>query len=592
MRTWMILLLLFACWPFRLMAQGRYRVQYQPERSAADMGGLRLSAVFNSREDAQRYIEQLPARLVARGYLAASVDSARYDSTVASVWLYTGERYRWRHLRYDSTATAWMDRMPGRNLRMPDNAPLPPDSLQQLLLQYLASQGYPFAGLAWDSVHIENGWLDARMVLTTGPPYKLDSIVQTGTARFNRHFLYRYLQLRPGMPYNQQLLEQADQRLDELLFAERKKPSEMQMLGTGGVYNVFLDTRRSNVFNVLLGAMPASTQTPGEQLLITGDVNLLLRNALGAGETIAANWQQLQYKSPRINLLYQQPYLFSNRAGIDFQFDLFRKDTQFLNLQFRLGIPYQISLQQTGKVFYQLQRNNVAYVDTALVMQTRQLPDLADFTVSNLGVEWSLEATDYRYNPRRGTQAQVLSLGGLKTIRPNNTITNLKDPADPSYDYGNLYDTVQLRTYQLRIKGSLARYFPLGRQATVQTAVQGGWLQSANYYRNELFQIGGYKLLRGFDEESIYARGYLTGTLEYRYLTARNGYLFAFADGGLVQYKDQQQQFANRYVGAGLGIHFQTRNAVVNLSWAIGKRNDLPLDLRQSKIHLGFVNYF
>ena len=32
---------------------------------------------------------------------------------------------------------------------------------------------------------------------------------------------------------------------------------------------------------------------------------------LGAGETIGLNWQQLQVKSPRLNIIYQHPYLFN-----------------------------------------------------------------------------------------------------------------------------------------------------------------------------------------------------------------------------------------------------------------------------------------
>jgi hemolysin activation/secretion protein len=180
-------------------------------------------------------------------------------------------------------------------------------------------------------------------------------------------------------------------------------------------------------------------------------------------------------------------------------------------------------------------------------------------------------------------------MGGVKNIKKNADILALKVPG---FDFASLYDSLKLTTYQLRLKGSVARYFPMGRQATLKTAAQVGWLQSSNFFRNELFQIGGFKLLRGFDEESIFARGYMVGTAEFRYLTATNGYLFAFTDVGWARYDDELQQFSHTYWGGGLGINFQTRNSMVNLSWAIGKRNDLPLDVRQSKIHLGFVNFF
>jgi len=46
------------------------------------------------------------------------------------------------------------------------------------------------------------------------------------------------------------------------------------------------------------------------------------------------------------------------------------------------------------------------------------------------------------------------------------------------------------------------------------------------------------------------------------------------------------------YFGTGLGLAFETKAGIFNLAWAVGKRNDTELNLRQSKIHFGFVNYF
>ena len=44
-------------------------------------------------------------------------------------------------------------------------------------------------------------------------------------------------------------------------------------------------------------------------MLITGEATFNLKNSLGNGETIGINWQQIQIKSPRLDLSFQQPYL-------------------------------------------------------------------------------------------------------------------------------------------------------------------------------------------------------------------------------------------------------------------------------------------
>src|SRR5687768_18235138 len=48
-----------------------------------------------------------------------------------------------------------------------------------------------------------------------------------------------------------------------------------------------------------------------------------------------------------------------------------------------------------------------------------------------------------------------------------------------------LYDTVKLKSYQLRMLGSVAKYFPIGKQGTFKTAISGGAILSDNIYKNE-----------------------------------------------------------------------------------------------------------
>jgi len=291
-------------------------------------------------------------------------------------------------------------------------------------------------------------------------------------------------------------------------------------------------------------------------------------------------------------MLYQQPYLFGSKAGIDFYFDLFKKDTQFVNMQVRFGMPYEFSLSQLGKVLFLYQQTNVSTVDTNFVKQNRQLPDLGATSATSLGIDYTANSTDYRLSPRTGNELNISIAGGTKSIQPNADIENLKDPNNPDLDFSGLYDSISLNTFQFRIKVMAAKYFPMGRASVLKIGVTGGLYESGNYFRNELFQIGGFRLLRGFDEESIFAKDYGVLTTEFRLLSGKSSYFFGFVDGGYARYKDQLQQFGNSFIGSGLGMVLETKNSLINISWAIGKRNDLPLDLRQSKIHLGLINFF
>ena len=46
------------------------------------------------------------------------------------------------------------------------------------------------------------------------------------------------------------------------------------------------------------------------------------------------------------------------------------------------------------------------------------------------------------------------------------------------------------------------------------------------------------------------------------------------------------------FLGTGLGMAFETKAGIFNITYAVGKRDGDKFNFRQSKIHLGYVNYF
>ena len=365
-------------------------------------------------------------------------------------------------------------------------------------------------------------------------------------------------------------------------------------MGTGSVLNLYLKQRRSSQVNAIIGFLPNNDQLSSKKLLVTGEANINLQNAFGGGEALGLNWQQLQVKSPRLNIFYRHPYLFNSPLGVDFSFDMLRKDSSYLNINLNLGARYVLSESESGKIFLQHLQTIVSQggINEAQVIASKTLPDIADVSSLGLGVEFEKNKTNYRFNPRSGYQFNIGGSGGTKKIKKNNEILELKDPSDPSFDFDGLYDTVKLKSYQLRLLGAVAKYFPIGKQGTFKTAVNGGTILSDNIYRNELFQIGGYKMLRGFDEESEYLSQYAVGTLEYRYLIGLNSFFFGFVDGGWGRNNSHSSKYTHTYIGTGLGLALETKAGIFNLAWAVGKRDDTQFNLRQSKIHFGFVNYF
>ena len=551
---------------------------------------------FDNRNECISYINDLPANLVAKGYVTASLDSILYDSSFAKIVLYLGEQYQWAQLDAKQIDASILQSVGWREKTFTDK-PMDFSQVQQWqekVLNHLENNGYPFAKVYLDSLVLDSGKVKAKLKLDKGPSYKIDSIHVVGNAKISNEFLQRYLDIKNGSLFSKEKLFRISRRMRELTYVEEEYPSKLIWLGTGSTLEMYLKPKKSSQVNVLVGFLPNNDQLSSKKILITGEANLNLKNALGAGETIGLNWQQLQVKSPRLNILYQHPYLFNSPVGLDFSFDMFRKDSTFLNVNFQLGAQYILNINQAGKIFIQRTSTIVNGINKNFVTQYYRLPDEADVSSVSAGIDYEFNNTNYRLNPTKGNEFRVITAVGTKKIKKNNEILELKDPGNPSFDFGTLYDTVKLKTYQLRMKVSAAKYLPLGKQnrSTIKLAVNGGMFQSGNIFRNELFQIGGYKLLRGFDEESQYLSQFAVATVEYRFLVGQNSYFYAFGDGGWGGNNSQNADVDYTYFGTGLGLAFETKVGIFNLAWAVGKRSDLPFNLRQSKIHFGFVNYF
>jgi hypothetical protein len=571
-------------------AQNPYSLVVRPvDKDSVFVGeNLDLKTSFSSQLQCRQYIEKLPVALQTIGYIACSIDSISFADSQAVIFLYLGDKYNSVNLRIRKEDMQYLEgngweRKFGGNTSIPF---LDYQIMSSKLLDHFEDNGYPFAKVYLDSVKIENRRIHALLNIEKGFPYHIDSIRTFGPGKISRNFIHHYLDVEKGSLYNKGKLDKINQRLLELPYLEQSQPWDLSMLNTGSLINLYLRQKKSNQINVLAGFLPSNQQLGGK-LLLTVDANLKLNNAFGGGEQFGLLWQQLQPKSPKLHLVYTQPYIFNSPFSGDFLFELNKRDSSFLNIIGQIGLLYMLSGTKTAKVLFQTQKSNVLQIDTVSIKSTKKLPDVADVSSWNVGINYDVSNTDYRFNPRKGNDLTLFVSAGNKTIKKNNLVTQIRDTA---FDYNRLYDSVKPKTYQMRFTIREAHYFKLGTQSVLKTGLDAGYYLSSSYFRNELFQIGGYRLLRGFNEESIYTNRYLVGTIEYRYLLGLNSNFFVFSDMGVTSNNIIRQ--SNSYIGAGGGLSFRTPGGIFNLSYAVGRRDDTSFDIKQSKIHFGYVSIF
>jgi outer membrane protein assembly factor BamA len=589
--------LMIFLFPFVAFSQKKYTVQYiaAGKDTSSQIQQFNFKTIFDRRESAETYINKLPQMLVSRGFPTASVDSVLYDSTIAKVKLYIGAKYQWAQISTDSIEpyilenTGWSEKQfENKNIDF-----LRLRLQEQKIIEYFENSGYPFAAVSLKNIAIKDDKITAELHVTKGPLYHIDSIHVYGKVKIKNSFLQHYLGIYDGSVYNNQKLQQITRLIHDLPFLQEQQSWDVSMLGTGATLNLYLEPKRSSQVNVLIGFVPGNTITGKAQ--ITADVHLDLKNALGNGESILLNWQQLQPQSPRLNLGFSKPYVFNSNFGIDFSFDLLKRDSSYLQLNGIFGLQYMISSNKTFKIFYENESDFLLAggIDTNQIIYSKRLPANIDVSSGNVGIGYHFVNTNYRLNPRKGNELDITASGGIKKTSKNNDIVNLKDPLNPNFDFNSLYDSIKLKTYRFKVVATAAHYFPLGKMSTFKATANIGFLESPQNFQNELFRIGGYKILRGFDEESIYANQYAVFSGEYRYLLGPNSYFFGFSDLGFTKTKFNAVQYSNSFISGGIGLEFETKFGLLNLSYAVGKRNDVNFDIRNSsKIHFGYINYF
>ena len=542
---------------------------------------------FTNKFLCKQFIERLPGLLQTRGYIGASIDSIKEDSTTINCYMFLGNVYKWKKITFDS---ALLNILPaiGMDNSIREGAVynrLQAEIIQTKILDNYCNSGYPFAKISWENISIDSNNISGKLSVNRGNIYLLDSIRVIGNARININYLYHQLNIQDGTAFSIEKLELIDSKLKEIPFLKQSQPWSLEMLGNSFVLNLFLDTKKNNQVDAIMGFAPSNTQTGGS-LLLTVDAKLKLQNVLASGETMSLNWQQIQPQSPKLNLQFQRPYIFNSSFGLDFNFDIYKKDSSYLNISADLGVQYVLSTYQTAKFLIHSFRTNLLNIDTLTVIATKHLPDLMDLSINQLVVVYDYHKTNYRNNPRKGNDLTIELAAGSKQIRENSSITQIKD----TFRYSSLYDTVKMNSYTLKTRLNAAHYIPIHKNATFKTAIQAGIYNSQNYFTNELFQVGGTKTFRGFDEDAIYCNSYIVATAEYRYLIDLNSFFSVFSDGGYTNNKVSNTTY--NYIGAGFGLTFQTKQGIFNVSLAAGKRNDLPFNISQTKINFGFVSIF
>lgn len=526
-----------------------------------------------------------------QGYIASSIDRLERKDSLWNVELYRGKQYKWVELDLSQISSQWL-RSAGLRPEFFNRTPVSQENLMAVfaaLGEVTERNGYPFASIGIDSFSIEGEDVWARIYLNEGPLIFFDGVELIGEHEVSPYYLASYLDVKPGTPYDARTIRALKNRIDEIPFTLLQSDPVVRFVDNRAKIILDLGAVNASRIDFVIGFLPRDEID--NRLLITGNLTGEFYNQLGLGERLFIDFQRLRPQTQDVELAFTYPYFLDLPFGLDTRFELNRRDSLFLDIAYYVGIEYLFSSTSLIRLFLDNKKSNLLSINKENLLSTGNLPDRLDYSRTGIGLAYELRRFDFRLNPTSGFSLKTNVSIGRRNISKNDQILDL---SNEDINFNSLYDSLSLQSTSINFLIEAIRFFRVSSLMTLKTKVTYSFVYNSDEILfNELYRIGGNRLMRGFDEESLPVSSYVVSTVEYRFLTGRRSYLFAFADFGYIENKSRLITTYNDFLQAyGLGMTFDTAAGIFSLSAALGKQRDTEIDYRRAKIHFGYVSLF
>ena len=422
------------------------------------------------------------------------------------------------------------------------------------------NNGFPFAEFEFQKSEIINSKINLICNLISGPLVRIDSIINPEISKKELQLIYKFSDIRNGDLFELNKIYKISENIKNTGFIQEIRPPAYEFIDNKASLYTYFKPQSKNSINGLVGIQPGENET----VQFTGNVALNFQNALSYGEVLKINWRRMFNSSQNLIAELSYPFLFNTSFEIKGGIDMIKKDSSFFNFNSKLIINYK-SNSNFSNGFLFTNNNSTNLLED----------DYSSTSVNSFGFITNFKKLDNPLNPRGGFKIQSELAYGWKETYAIGTVTNniLKSPNF----IGNL---------------SFSSYLSLIKRTTFKIKLSGSTIQNNILYDNELTRFGGYKTIRGFDDESIWVSSFILGNFEFRYLIDEKSNFFLFSDFAWTESITNSFMRADYFQSFGFGTNISMQNGLLTLIYGLGRKIDNPFLIRTGKIHLGFTSYF
>lgn len=424
------------------------------------------------------------------------------------------------------------------------------------IVSILEKNGSSFAQVSLKNITKTKNGLTADLNIQSTAERTIDHIIVKEYESFPKSFIKHYLNLKIGTTFNTEKLNDASLAIQSLSFASKIKNSEILFTPDSTTVYLYLQKRKNNTFDGLIGFF---TDESGK-LKFNGYLDLQLNNLLNKGESLSIYWKGNGEERKVFNLEVNTPFIFGSPISPKVNFNIYKQDSTFLNVKVTIDLAYLINSKNSLSAKFQSESSND-------LTESLQNTSIEEYKNTFYGLSYTNRQLDL-YRPFQNKfYFSLNALWGSRTITSRSEKENQEK-------------------YELHLYYN----WSLNQKNTLFIQSTSAVLFSNNLFTNELYRIGGANSIRGFNEEAIFSSAFSVLNLEYQYNINQTSYLYTITDYAYVQ--NSIENINTNLYGFGLGYTYGTKSGVIDISYALGKQDDISFNFNNSKFHIKLTQYF
>ena len=422
-------------------------------------------------------------------------------------------------------------------------------------LNILEKKGFAQSKIKLDNFNRTNNLFQADLIIELNQVRKINNIEFQGYSQFPVGIKKVFLRKYRSKPFNKSIIKKIHSDFNSLPFVTQVKyPEVLLTIDSTKVY-LYLEKRKNNSFDGFLGF---GNNEETQKLQFNGYLDLNLYNNLNSGERFNLYWKNDGNKQSTFNVNLDLAYIFKSPMALKSNLKIFKQDTIFQNSSFDFDLGYMINYNT--KVFIGYKDN----VSEAIQKTPSSFVKDLKSTFNTVSFEHKKIDFDDSLFPDKFSIFTKFGIG-------NRTASSIK-------------------TNQFFAQFQFQKLLELNKKNYIHLKNDTYFLQSNDYFTNELYRFGGIQSIRGFNENSLQGNTFSGIFAEYRHIVSSNLYFYSITDFGY--YQDKANNSEDQLYGLGFGFGLLSNGGLFNLVYANGNTGSQTIKLSNSIVQISFKTYF